>query len=108
MLISLVEDCPTGYPNLAAFLDSDENFMIYRRFGYIQARLLLEKQDEMRQLEEKLDMLYRYDESHHQESIMTRDLDEEESNPRRTVLKTIEERFCEYGKNLLILLNFAL
>jgi hypothetical protein len=31
-------------PRLAALLDSDENFMLYRRFGYLQARLLLHKQ----------------------------------------------------------------
>src|SRR5215469_11608832 len=39
-----VYSCPEGYPRLAAFLDSDENFMVYRRFGYLQSRLLLEKQ----------------------------------------------------------------
>jgi hypothetical protein len=46
-----VQSCPRGYPALAAFFDSDESFMVYRRFGYIQSRLLLEKQDEMRALE---------------------------------------------------------
>jgi hypothetical protein len=96
-----VEDCRTGYPNLAAFLDSDESFMIYRRFGYIASRLLLEKQDEMRQLEEELDMLDRHDETNHPDRIQTRDLIDEDANPRRTLLKTIEEKFCEYGKNSL-------
>ncbi|KAF2162490.1 hypothetical protein M409DRAFT_27113 [Zasmidium cellare ATCC 36951] len=44
-----------GYPNLAAFHSNSENFMIYRRFGYLSARVLLEKQDQLRRLEEELD-----------------------------------------------------
>lgn len=52
-----VHDCPRGYPHLSAFLASDENLMIYRRFTYIQSRLILNKQDEMRQLEYELDRL---------------------------------------------------
>jgi hypothetical protein len=42
---------------LAAFLDSDEGFTIYRRFGYLQSRLLLDKQEQLRLLEEKLEHL---------------------------------------------------
>lgn len=45
-----------GYPNLAAYQDSDEEFMLYRRFGYLQARVLLDKQDKLRQLERELDV----------------------------------------------------
>lgn len=49
------EDHPEGYPGLAAFLDSGGNLMIYRRFGYPHARTLLQKQDELRETEERLD-----------------------------------------------------
>ena len=38
-------------------MDSDENFMIYRRFGFLYSRILLSKQDELRKLEEDLDAL---------------------------------------------------
>ena len=48
---------PNGCPKLATFLDSDDSFMIYRRFGFLQARLLLEKQDSLRVLEQRLDRL---------------------------------------------------
>ena len=44
-----------GYPNLAAFQNSSENFSIYRQFGYLQSRVLLDKQDKLRLLEEQLD-----------------------------------------------------
>ena len=52
-----VNTIPRGYPNLAAFCDSDENFMVYRRFGYPQSRILLDKQNEMAALETELDSL---------------------------------------------------
>jgi len=55
VVIRDLEKFPSGYPNLAAFADSHESFMVYRRFGYFQARVLLEKQDELRELEEQLD-----------------------------------------------------
>lgn len=53
----IVDNCPEGYPRLAAFLDSDENFMLYRRFGFLQTRLLLNKQAELREYEKELDRL---------------------------------------------------
>lgn len=56
----IVEDYPNGYPQLACFQESDESFMIYRRFGGVFSRLLLNKQDELRTMEDtlfELDML---------------------------------------------------
>ncbi|KAL5418912.1 hypothetical protein PMIN03_000755 [Paraphaeosphaeria minitans] len=54
-----VSASPQGYPRLAAFLDSDESFMIYRRCGFIQSRLLLDKQDQLCELERKLEKMDR-------------------------------------------------
>ena len=45
-----------SYRSLATFLDSDENFMLYRRFGYLHSRMLLRKQDQLRKLELELDL----------------------------------------------------
>lgn len=42
-------------------MDSDENFMIYRRFGFLYSRALLSKQDELRELEDSLDDMGRRD-----------------------------------------------
>lgn len=56
----IVENYPKGYPQLACFQESDESFMIYRRFGGVFSRLLLNKQDELRTMEDtlfELDML---------------------------------------------------
>jgi len=42
---------------LAAFLSSDDNFSIVRRFGFLHHRVLLYKQAELAELERQLDSL---------------------------------------------------
>ncbi|KAI1608497.1 hypothetical protein EDD36DRAFT_482906 [Exophiala viscosa] len=49
-----VESNPEGWPRLAAVIDSDANFMIFRKFGYLRTRLLVWHQDRLRELEELL------------------------------------------------------
>lgn len=93
--------CPRGFPRLAAFLDSDECFMIYRRFGFLQSRLILEKQDELRELEEQLDSLDKREEEKSIRHPMTRDPPRDIMRPRKELLSTIEEKFCSYGKFVL-------
>ncbi|KAF1978006.1 hypothetical protein BU23DRAFT_654222 [Bimuria novae-zelandiae CBS 107.79] len=46
---------PDGYPRLATFMEGNDSFMIFRRFGYLQTRLLLEKEARLAQLERNLD-----------------------------------------------------
>ena len=94
-----MESCPEGYPNLAAFLDSDENFMLYRRFGYLQSRILLHKQDELRALEEQLDRQDRKDAADPKTKrlLQSRDLDDNSGSPRKSLLKMIEMAYKEYG-----------
>lgn len=98
-LTQIVNKLPRGYPNLAAFLDSDESFMIYRRFGFLQSRLLLEKQDELRQLEEALDHMDRREAKRDETRPMTRDLPEEHLKQRVRLLTMIEEKFLAYSKS---------
>jgi hypothetical protein len=100
MAILLVRDSPKGYPSVATFLDSDESFMVYRRFGFVQARLLLEKQDDLRKLESKLD---RYDKKLGQnpltkDTLRTRDLKPEAEIARKELMDKLENCFNEYGK----------
>jgi len=49
-----VETHPKGYPQLAAFLNSDEDFAILRRFGTVNCRVLLHLQAEIADLEKQL------------------------------------------------------
>ena len=54
-MAQLVESCPLGYPRLAAFNASEQNFMLYRGFSYVHARLLLDLQTGIQVLERELD-----------------------------------------------------
>ena len=87
-----MEECPEGYPRLGAFLDSDEGFSIYRRFGYVEARLLLEKQDEMRRLEQELKAMDERDENLKSKRLVTRTFE-----PTRDILQKLETTYHEYG-----------
>lgn len=80
---------------MAAFLDSDENFMMYRRFGWIQSRLLLNKQNEISDLEKDLELEDGFpakDEPINGE--VTRY--EGTSEYKQQILKDLEKKFCEY------------
>jgi hypothetical protein len=90
---------PNGYPKLARFLDSDDNFMVYRRFGFLQTRLLLETQDRLRVLEKRLDKL---DESEtagddNQDNLCSRDGDGSDQTERINLMAAIRTVFQEYG-----------
>lgn len=93
----LVERSPQGYPRLAAFLDSEDTFMLFRRFGFLQARLLLEKQAELHLLEGRLEKLDNSNESKDPTYSTTRDLPAEVAEPRAELLRKIEKTWCEYG-----------
>jgi hypothetical protein len=88
-----VDEYDYVYPNLAVFSNSSEIFAVYHRFGYLQTRLLLDKEDELRVLEQKLHL---YDDTHSIDSH-TRALDAEVIGPRNAVLKEIEGAFNAYG-----------
>lgn len=66
---------------------------MYRRFGYLQSRLLLDKQDDLRLLEQKLED---YDRANVADSI-TRALGDDVLLPRQTLLAEIEHAFNAYG-----------
>lgn len=95
-----MKDPPPGYPNLACFLDSDEDFMIYRRFGFLQARIILHKQDELRSLEQRLDDMDQDDFAVHEKRrfLKSRELDDAKIGKRRTLIEEIAKSFKEYCK----------
>lgn len=101
-----VENYPLGYPRQAAFADSDESFLIYRRFGNVHARLLLHQQDELRQLEADLLNMDLIDSKSENGArcLKSRDLDEErpatDGGSRSELLKRMGEKTIQYGKNL--------
>jgi hypothetical protein len=62
-----VRSLPAGYPQLAAYLNSDPDFAIYRRFGFLQSRLLIYRQYEIEVLQERLHQLDRDDDQKDQD-----------------------------------------
>ncbi|KAF2230151.1 hypothetical protein EV356DRAFT_509326 [Viridothelium virens] len=48
------DELPYGYPALAEYHGSEDRNLVFRRFRHLQARLILEKQDQIRQLEEEI------------------------------------------------------
>ena len=99
---------PDGYPKMAAFLDSDENFMVYRRFGYAQSRLLLEQQDIVRRLEYQLESIDYCDTENCPSLLKSRD---DFESHRKTLLADLKREWLDYCKPrmvsiLVIMLNF--
>ncbi|TVY21064.1 hypothetical protein LARI1_G001244 [Lachnellula arida] len=95
-----VDNCPAGYPRLAALLDSDENFLLYRRFGYLQARLLLHKQDQLRELEVELNDWDKIDEVRAPRWLRSREMGDVKNTKRKELLEHIEKMFLEYSQLL--------
>ncbi|KAL2037595.1 hypothetical protein N7G274_009708 [Stereocaulon virgatum] len=102
-LVQRIDDHPRGYPKLAAFVNSDENFLVCRKYGFLRSRVLLYRQDELSKLEKTLIEL---DELDSEESdatrlaLMSRKTDEaREEDPRysrKTLINKIDDKLKEY------------
>lgn len=71
--------------------------MLYRRFGFLQARVLLNKQDQLRELEKDLDRLDKLDSKKDPSVLKSREKDDAVNSRRKKLLSEIEEKFKEYG-----------
>jgi hypothetical protein len=58
-----VDSHPSGWPQLAAFLNSEDNFAIFRRFGLMHCRELVMLQAEITLLEKQRAELDKQDEA---------------------------------------------
>ena len=94
-----MESYPEGYPQVSAFLNSDECFPVHRRFGSLSSRLLLHKQDEIRELEDELQSLDEHDATTPQgrRRLKSRSLDDDINDRRKVLLQKVEKRLLEYG-----------
>ena len=111
-----MEDCPKGYPKLAAFLSSEHNFSLYRGFGYLHSRVLLDLQDEISTLEKELDTADMFDSANgHEDRLFSRRRDHAQNiaadRSRRHILSDIRAKLVDYGMFQLVLnhnLSFTL
>ena len=97
--ILIVKLYPPGYGKVAASIDADPGFLVFRRFGWLHNYVLLELQDELAQLEQSLES---HDRNEHKHGIAKRlksrrmDIGMKES--RHDLLTTIQKKLAEYGK----------
>ncbi|CAO2652884.1 Nn.00g022950.m01.CDS01 [Neocucurbitaria sp. VM-36] len=102
-----LEDYPRGYPILSAFQSSDSSFSIYRAFNYLHSRVLLEIQDELRNLEENLSELDRKDNNSGRSKCLTSRASDikqakrdNKHSERATLLATIRDKLVNYDEIL--------
>jgi len=87
-----------GYPLMARYLDSDDNYMAYRRFGHVQSRLLLEAQDDLRRLESELDDLDVDETADNKQALCSRELHNASWSPQRqSLMKDLKVAYNEYA-----------
>lgn len=74
--------------------------MLFRRFGYLQKRVLLYKQDELRELEGRLAKLDEDDAAAKAFGLCSRVSDNIKSPTRKQLIAEVESKLKEYGESL--------
>lgn len=103
LIALLVEQCPNGYPRVAAFLSSDRNFSIYRSYSYLRSRLLLVHQQQLQGLENELDALDRLQDAREQPRLQSWEIDKAkteskgETRSRYHIFGEIKKTLADYG-----------
>lgn len=82
-----------GYPQLAAFSIASSNFTVLKRFDYLHMRSLLEKQDQLIELEERLHQCD--DDETAQLNLSSRRQDSNQG--RRALMEQIRRALGHYG-----------
>ena len=84
-------------------MNSDENFLIARKYGYLRSRVLLYRQDELSILERDLIALDADDHENRPLALESRKYDEQtDKDPvysRKVLIQKIDDKLKEYGKH---------
>ncbi|KAL5317337.1 hypothetical protein ACEPPN_014432 [Leptodophora sp. 'Broadleaf-Isolate-01'] len=83
-----------GYPRFSALIAAHDSFQVLRRFSNLRTRLLLLSQDQVTQLEERLDRIDREESSPLFLGSSRRDKNEE----RKSVLEDLRDALKTYGE----------
>jgi hypothetical protein len=95
-----VEAREKGYPRLAAFIDSDVDYNMFRGFGSLHALLLLHKQAELTELEGQLQELDKADANNPETKWKLHshiNTPKGDNETRKALLEKIELKMKEYG-----------
>jgi hypothetical protein len=97
-----VENHPEGYPRIAAYINSDDDTVLFRRFGNLHARSLLYKQIELTELEAKLAKLDGDDnakeDTEWRVSLAIHHENGKHNEERKTLMEEIHRKLEAYGK----------
>ncbi|OCK95286.1 uncharacterized protein K441DRAFT_658679 [Cenococcum geophilum 1.58] len=96
-----IDSYAEGYPQFAAFVNSDDNFRVYRRFGTLRNRILLHRQQELAKLEERLNEIDGVDSREKKHRIQSIRKDQWDQESHRQVLIDEIDRRLEHYDNLL-------
>lgn len=101
-IIKPVDKYAPGYSKVAAKMDTDPSFLIFRKFGWLHIFTLLDLQDELQLLEEDLEAhcerQYTRDESNR---LRSRRLDYRNKNSRQETIASIQKKLSKYDELLL-------
>ncbi|KAI1776945.1 hypothetical protein F4818DRAFT_412368 [Hypoxylon cercidicola] len=91
-----IEDYRAGYPQLSALLSSYDGFLVCRSFRRLRARLLLQKQDRLSVLEQKLDQVDQEEVS----PLFLGKLRVDRNQARISLLSEIDKQLADYDSFL--------
>ncbi|KAI4213230.1 MAG: hypothetical protein LQ351_004176 [Letrouitia transgressa] len=99
-IIERIDDHPKGYPQFAAFMNCDDNFLMCRRFGFLHDRVLLYRQDELTQLERDLVEMDSLDAEEDPLSLQSRKRDDarEFELTRKGLIDKIDSKLKQYDE----------
>lgn len=97
-----------GYRGFSAFISSDDDFLVFRRFGALTARVLLGLQDQLSVFEEELEALDAKHSRTGSEDIHNGSFRQEAVPERTELLSKIHSKLREYSQLNIYCLSFPL
>lgn len=83
---------------LARFTASAPQFYVFREFRYLQSRLLLHLQDEIRALETQLWRMDEKDKVNDPHKLECREVDDTLDGKRKIIMDRIQHKLVQYGE----------
>lgn len=89
-----------GYRSFCEFVSSDEDFFVLRRFGALSARVLLELQDQLARLEERLETTEQQLRQNDVPDVHNGSFRQETQAQRKEIISEAQHVLREYSKRL--------
>ena len=89
-----------GYRSFCKFVSSDEDFFVLRRFGTLSARVLLDLQDQLARLEEKLEATEQHLRQRDDLDVHNGSFRQETQAQRKEIISEAQRALREYSKCL--------